>query len=107
MGMEDHSRWTARARLMNSGSEAGGVFAKRSRISPVAGLMEGMVSRGMAVAAIVGILNDFGGWVLEATASQRVEGQPQQAVAGKNKLGAPRVASCRDGAQQCCGPTGG
>src|SRR5713226_205180 len=53
--------WAIRARETISGSRDTGVLSKCARTSPVAGLMEGSVSIGMAVAAINGILTDFCG----------------------------------------------
>src|SRR6266436_1398294 len=53
------SRWARRARETISGKEDTGVLSKCASTSPVAGLIEGSVSIGMAVAAISGILTDF------------------------------------------------
>src|SRR6266436_2399571 len=55
-----HAPWAVRARETISGNRAAGVLPKCASTSPVAGLIEGSVSIGMAVAAINGILTDFG-----------------------------------------------
>src|SRR6266852_3981026 len=54
-----HAPWAVRARETISGNRAAGVLPKCASTSPVAGLIEGSVSIGMAVAAINGILTDF------------------------------------------------
>ncbi len=60
MGTFAHALWAARARETMSGNRDAGVLSKCASTSPVAGLIEGSVSIGMAVAAINGILTDFG-----------------------------------------------
>src|SRR6266480_6792405 len=52
---------------------SGGVFSMCARTCPVAGLMEGNVSIGMAVAAITGILTDF---IAPVAAPARIPGVP-------------------------------
>src|SRR5438477_5781671 len=65
MGNFAQSRWTRRPRETISGNDDAGVLSKCPSTSPVAGLIEGSVSIGMAVAAIIGILTDFevGRWL--------------------------------------------
>src|SRR5438477_1141436 len=59
------ARCARRARETISGNDDAGVLSKCPSTSPVAGLIEGSVSIGMAVAAIIGILTDFevGRWL--------------------------------------------
>src|SRR5713101_6469026 len=59
IGSFAHASWATRAREMISGSSDAGVLSKCASTSPVAGLIEGSVSIGMAVAAIGAILTDF------------------------------------------------
>src|SRR6266850_1061083 len=54
-----HSLCAARPRETISGRSDGGVFSNWPTTAPVAGLIEGSVSMGMAVAAITEILTDF------------------------------------------------
>src|SRR5258708_1059817 len=54
-----HVPWAARARETISGNSDAGVLSKCASTSPVAGLIEGIVSMGMAVGAIRAILPDF------------------------------------------------
>src|SRR5712692_1680906 len=60
IGSFAHSHWVTRARETISGSRHAGVLSKCASTSPVAGLIEGSESIGMAVAAISGILTDLG-----------------------------------------------
>src|SRR5260370_42712722 len=53
------SRWARRARETISRNDDGGVRSKCASTSPVAGLLEGSASLGIAVAAIIGDLTDF------------------------------------------------
>src|SRR4030088_1718355 len=59
IGSFAHAPWATRARETISGSSDAGVLSKCASTSPVAGLIEGSVSMGMAVAAINAILTDF------------------------------------------------
>ena len=59
IGSFAHAPWATRARETISGNSDDGVLAKWASTSPVAGLTEGSVSMGMAVAAISAILTDF------------------------------------------------
>src|SRR6267142_2355502 len=59
IGSFAHAPWATRARETISGSSDAGVLSKCASTSPVAGLTEGIVSMGMAVAAISAILTDF------------------------------------------------
>src|SRR6266404_6294749 len=59
IGILAHSVCAARARETISGISDDGVFSNRPTTAPVAGLIDGSVSMGMAVAAISEILTDF------------------------------------------------
>src|SRR6266851_10074605 len=59
IGTFAQSRWATRARETISGSKDAGVLPNCASTSPVAGLIEGSESMGMAVAAISAILTDF------------------------------------------------
>ena len=59
IGIFAHSPWATRARETISGSKGTGVRSICACTSPVAGLIEGSESMGMAVAAISRILTDF------------------------------------------------
>ena len=59
IGSFAHTSWATRARETISGSSETGVLAKCASTFPVAGLIEGSVSTGLAVAAISAILTDF------------------------------------------------
>src|SRR5690348_5951077 len=54
-----HSLCAARASVTIRATASRGVLSICASTCPVAGLMEGSVSIGMAVAAIIGILTDF------------------------------------------------
>src|SRR2546430_3491839 len=84
------ARCARRARETISGNDDAGVLSKCPSTSPVAGLIEGSVSIGMAVAAIIGILTDFesGRWPLDqrpvkacqAATPRRAPPQPSQGL---------------------------
>src|SRR5207253_4604265 len=83
-------RCARRPRETISGNDDAGVLSKCPSTSPVAGLIEGSVSIGMAVAAIIGILTDFesGRWPLDqrpvkacqAATPRRAPPQPSQGL---------------------------
>src|SRR5437016_14082988 len=59
IGSFAHAFWATRAWATIPGNDDAGVLSKCASTSPVAGLIEGSVSMGTAVAAISAILTDF------------------------------------------------